>query len=57
MAVLVPRFSGAKEEWVWMKVGQCWARCGELGDIAFDEFHLQGSEVIGVGHLVGVLDY
>jgi hypothetical protein len=56
MAVLIPRFSGAKEEWIWVKVGQRWARCGELGNIAFDELHLQGAKIVGVGHLVRVLN-
>ena len=52
VAVLVPRFSGAEEEWIGLAVGQCWARGGELGDITVDEFHFESPEVVRVGHLV-----
>ena len=27
-----------------------------MRDVAVDEFHFEGAEVVGVGHLVGVLD-
>ena len=57
VAVLVPRFSGAEKEWVWLEMSERWVRGGKLGDIAIDEFHLEGTEVFGVGHLVGMLDY
>jgi hypothetical protein len=28
-----------------------------LGDITVDELHFEGSKVVRVGHLVGILDY
>ena len=57
VAVLVPRFSGAEVEWIGLAVGQCWARGGKLGDVAVDKFHLEGTEVVRVGHLVRMLNY
>jgi hypothetical protein len=35
---------------------ESWPEGGELRDVAVDEFHFEGSEVVGVGHLVRVLD-
>ncbi len=36
--------------------GECWSEGGELRDITVDELHFEGSEVLRVGHFVGMLN-
>ena len=52
VAVLVPRFTGAEEGRVGLRVGQCWSGGGELGDVAVYKFHLQCAKVVRIWHLV-----
>ena len=37
-------------------MGPGWARGGKLGDIAVNEFHLESTEGVRVGHLVRMLN-
>ena len=57
MAVLIPGLADAEILGVWLSVDQARTGSRELGDIAIDELHLESSEVFGVWHFVGMLNY